>query len=84
MRKLILCAMLMALPSCCGTFSAADPVTPCRVAASPGVVEIPVQSCGEHVCLTVENAVALTRYIAALKTVDRSLEGCHLIAREAP
>lgn len=70
MLKLMLCAMLLALPSCSTKVPVAQPIEPCIIPKKP-VIKLNASACGNDVCLPVENAVALARFLNA--TVERNL-----------
>jgi hypothetical protein len=83
----VLRLMLFVLLTSCGSNSRGTttptPITKCQV---PERVKRPVidpQVCGDKVCITVNETVALAAYLHASREVDDALEGCSLIERVA-
>lgn len=79
MKTLLLSAMLLMQPSCC----AKPPVSPhpdkCTVPVIPSPPELHPSSCGESVCLTVEDTIALSRWIGLVGDTREALAGCSLV-----
>jgi uncharacterized lipoprotein YmbA len=81
MRKLTAFAIALLLTSCSGTSLA--PTTPhsteCRIPALPPLPKLsPVEG-----CLSVEETVALAKYLARADETRRALAGCSLVQLEA-
>ena len=81
MRKLLLCVMLLALPSCCAKPSVVNP-RPCVVPVSPELPSVQIAVCGDQVCLSKDDTVKLARYLDELQMVDQAIAACNLAVRQ--
>lgn len=82
MRKQLLCMTLVALLGCCGqspTPVTPRPISPCEVPAIPAIPAIQAEECGEKVCITVLETVALARWIRLVGETQTALQGCSLV-----
>lgn len=75
-----LCLLLAIGAQACAT-RVAKPTTPvaCKVPAIPEPPEVMAAPCGDFVCLTIEDTVALAKWIARVTEVKASLSGCTLV-----
>ena len=79
MKKLLLCVLLLLpLPSCSASYPVANPREPCHVPGPPPAPQVTAHICelDTMVCLTSEGAVALARYLRAVKERELALAAC--------
>ena len=78
MKKLLLCMTLTLLPSCSKTPPVVRPVDPCLIGAKPPELVLDPKKCeaGDYVCLTVEEVVAISKYIVLTEERNLDLDRC--------
>lgn len=84
MRKLLL-SLLLLLPLTSCANSLPEPASPqpvsCKVPILIPLPPVEVAECGENICLTVDGAVAVSRYLADVKEVESALARCPYVER---
>lgn len=81
MPKRLLCLMLMGLLSSCVTRYVREKAPSCQVPPPPPKPEIQVRVCGDAVCLSKEDTIALARYLTLVDEVEWALAGCPSVVR---
>jgi len=83
MKRLLTLVTLMALLSCSGTSLAPHEPTnrSCRIPAAVPPPQLHADADGDLVCLTVDDAVSLIKWIHAQKELEWALAGCPYIDR---
>ncbi len=81
MRKLLLCAILLMPLTSCVSRSAPRPVSTCKVPPMPVQPVITPLGCDEYVCLSVEDAVAISKWANGVLEVELALAGCPQVER---
>jgi hypothetical protein len=81
------CALLATLLASCGSIYPA-PANPVRACVVPELPDAPILGvpCSDdptevRVCLTLDDAVALARWVARVVDIEAALAGCNLVRR---
>lgn len=89
MRSLVLCALLATPLASCGSSlpAPANPVRPCLVPELPEAPQVG-EPCSDdpdetHVCISIEDTIALAKWVARVVEIDAALAGCNLVTRTA-
>jgi hypothetical protein len=83
MLKLLLSLTLLVLPSCSKKQPVARPVEPCLIGAKPPELVLDPQTCGDAVCMSVVEVMAIAYYIVLTEERNLDLARCPYIKEKA-